>query len=148
MSIHRIPQPASGWSPEPLSRPSQATHSSPPSRIAPTPNREIHPRAGACQRADTAHVGVGDRRVCCVSSSRHGRRGGGRRGVTARLSSIDLQLLVLLNTHRVLTTPQLIALTKRPERTVDYRLTRFRSAGLIDRTRPYAASGSAPFFCG
>lgn len=46
----------------------------------------------------------------------------------------------------MLTTPQLIALAGRPERTVDYRLTRLRSAGLVDRTRPYAASGSAPFF--
>jgi heme exporter protein D len=46
----------------------------------------------------------------------------------------------------VLTTPQLIALAKRPERTVDYRLTRLRGAGLVDRTRPYAASGSAPYF--
>lgn len=46
----------------------------------------------------------------------------------------------------MLTTPQLIALTERPERTVDYRLSRLRSAGLVDRTRPYAASGSAPFF--
>ncbi|MDA8379478.1 MAG: replication-relaxation family protein [Actinomycetota bacterium] len=72
--------------------------------------------------------------------------GDGRRGVAARLSSIDHQLLVLLNTHRVLTTPQLIALTGRPERTVDYRLSRLRSAGLVERTRPYAVSGSAPFF--
>ncbi|MGH9086719.1 MAG: replication-relaxation family protein [Acidimicrobiales bacterium] len=53
---------------------------------------------------------------------------------------------MLLSAHRVLTTPQLIALTRRPERTVDYRLSRLRSAGLVDRTRPYAASGSAPFF--
>jgi len=29
---------------------------------------------------------------------------------------------------------------------VDYRMSRLRSAGLVDRTRPYAASGSAPFF--
>jgi len=66
--------------------------------------------------------------------------------VAARLSSIDHQLLVLLNSHRVLTTPQLIALTGRPERTVDYRMSRLRSAGLVHRTRPYAALGSAPFF--
>jgi hypothetical protein len=46
----------------------------------------------------------------------------------------------------VLTTPQLIALAGRPERTVDYRLTRLRSARLVDRTRPYASSGSAPFY--
>lgn len=46
----------------------------------------------------------------------------------------------------MLTTPQLTALAGRPERTVDYRLSRLRSAGLVDRTRPYAASGSAPFF--
>lgn len=46
----------------------------------------------------------------------------------------------------MLTTPHLIALTGRPERTVDYRLSRLRSAGLVDRTRSYAESGSAPFF--
>ncbi len=46
----------------------------------------------------------------------------------------------------MLTTPLLIALAGRPERTVDYRLTRLRSAGLVNRTRPYAASGSAPFY--
>jgi hypothetical protein len=46
----------------------------------------------------------------------------------------------------VLTTPQLITLVRRPESTVDYRLWRLRDAGLVERTRPYAASGSAPFF--
>ncbi len=55
-------------------------------------------------------------------------------------------LLALLQTHRVLTTPQLITLVRRPERTVDYRLSRLRGAGVVERTRPYAASGSAPFF--
>ncbi|MBF6557005.1 MAG: replication-relaxation family protein [Acidimicrobiales bacterium] len=45
-----------------------------------------------------------------------------------------------------MTTPQLIVLTSRPERTIDYRLSRLRAGGLVDRTRPYAASGSAPFF--
>ena len=63
-----------------------------------------------------------------------------------RLAGIDHDILALLHAHRVLTTPQLIALTKRPERTVDYRLTRLRHRSLVDRTRPYAASGSAPFF--
>jgi hypothetical protein len=46
----------------------------------------------------------------------------------------------------VLTTPQLITLVRRPERTVDYRLSRLREAGVVERTRPYVASGSAPFF--
>jgi hypothetical protein len=45
-----------------------------------------------------------------------------------------------------MTTPQLITLVGRPERTVDYRLSRLREAGVVERTRPYAASGSAPFF--
>jgi hypothetical protein len=45
-----------------------------------------------------------------------------------------------------MTTPQLITLVRRPERTVDYRLSRLRDAGVVERTRPYAASGSAPFF--
>ena len=63
-----------------------------------------------------------------------------------RLCAIDHHILGLLQDHRVLTTPQLIALTQRPERTVDYRLTRLRARSLVDRTRPYAASGSAPFY--
>jgi len=74
---------------------------------------------------------------------------GGRqsaRSVADRLTSLDHGLLALLQTHRVLTTPQLITLVGRPERTVDYRLSRLRKAGVVERTRPYAASGSAPFF--
>ena len=63
-----------------------------------------------------------------------------------RLAAIDHDILALLHAHRVLTTPQLIALVRRPERTVDYRLTRLRHRSLVDRTRPYAASGSAPFY--
>ncbi len=72
---------------------------------------------------------------------------GGRSVATRidRLCGIDHGILGLLQVHRVLTTPQLITLTRRPERTVDYRLTRLRERSLIDRTRPYAASGSAPF---
>jgi len=46
----------------------------------------------------------------------------------------------------VLTTPQPITLTARPERTIDYRLTPLRERSLVDWTRPYAASGSAPFY--
>jgi hypothetical protein len=62
------------------------------------------------------------------------------------LSAIDHRLMALLQGHRVLTTPQLISLTARPERTIDYRLSRLRSSGFVDRTRPYAESGSSPFF--
>jgi hypothetical protein len=63
-----------------------------------------------------------------------------------RLCGIDHDMLGLLQAHRVLTTPQLISLTGRPERTIDYRLTQLRKRSLVDRTRPYAASGSAPFY--
>lgn len=66
--------------------------------------------------------------------------------MTDQLSGIDHGILALLQAHRVLTTPQLITLTGRPERTIDYRLARLRARSLVDRTRPYAASGSAPFF--
>jgi hypothetical protein len=73
---------------------------------------------------------------------------GGRSVATRidRLCAIDHDILGLLQLHRVLTTPQLITLTRRPERSVDYRLTRLRERSLVDRTRPYAASGSAPFY--
>ncbi len=63
-----------------------------------------------------------------------------------RLCGIDHDVLGLLHAHRVLTTPQLITLTARPERTIDYRLARLRARSLVERTRPYAASGSAPFY--
>ncbi len=63
-----------------------------------------------------------------------------------RLGALDHDILGLLQLHRVLTTPQLISLTHRPERTIDYRLTRLRQRSLVDRTRPFAASGSAPFY--
>jgi hypothetical protein len=63
-----------------------------------------------------------------------------------RLCAIDHDILGLLHAHRVLTTPQLIALTRRPERTIDYRLARLRARSLVERTRPYAASGSGPFY--
>ncbi len=75
-----------------------------------------------------------------------GRTSSQMTGRIASLSGIDHEILVLLHVHRVLTTPQLITLTGRAERTVDYRLTRLRSRSLVDRTRPYAASGSAPFY--
>ena len=64
----------------------------------------------------------------------------------ASLSGVDHDICYLLHVHRVLTTPQLITLTGRPERTVDYRLSRLRSRALVARTRPYAASGSAPYY--
>jgi hypothetical protein len=63
-----------------------------------------------------------------------------------RLGAIDHDILSLLQFHRVLTTPQLVTLTARPERTIDYRLARLRSRSLVERTRPYAASGSAPYY--
>jgi hypothetical protein len=63
-----------------------------------------------------------------------------------RLCAVDHDILGQLHAHRVLTTPQLIALTHRPERTVDYRLARLRSRSLVERTRPYAASGSRACF--
>lgn len=63
-----------------------------------------------------------------------------------QLSAIDQRILALLHEHRVLTTPQVIALTARPERSVDYRLSRLRERSLVERTRPYADSGSAPYY--
>jgi hypothetical protein len=73
-----------------------------------------------------------------------GSAGSGR--IVNELARGDHEILSLLLTHRVLTTPHLIALTTRPERTVGHRLNRLRSASLVDRTRPYADSGSAPYY--
>ncbi len=73
---------------------------------------------------------------------------GGRSVATRidRICAIDHDIVGLLQLHRVLTTPQLISLTQRPERTIDYRMSRLRERSLVERTRPYAASGSAPFY--
>jgi len=78
------------------------------------------------------------------SAPRAGRDGPSARSAD-RLSDTDRLILALLDRHRVLTTSQLITLSARPERSVDYRLARLRSASLVERTRPYAAIGSAPF---
>lgn len=83
-----------------------------------------------------------DRRGAAVTAGRAATVSAG----ADRLAGIDHDILVLLHAHRVLTTPQLIALVRRPERTVDYRLTRLRHRALVERARPYAASGSAPFY--
>jgi len=149
MSDYPIPESRSGRSPEASSRLKSTSAVPRSSRIGHDPSRGVPRRESAGQSAHLTPVGVGDCRDDLAVASPHpasGGGGGGRRGVAARLSSIDHQLLVLLNSHRALTTPQLIALTERPERTVDYRLSRLRSARLVERTRPYAASGSAPFF--
>ena len=61
------------------------------------------------------------------------------------LSPLDLQVINLLAVHRVLTTTQLIAITGRAERTIDYRLSRLLEQRFVARTRPYRDSGSAPF---
>ncbi|MFI6134052.1 replication-relaxation family protein [Micromonospora sp. NPDC051141] len=54
------------------------------------------------------------------------------------------ELLVLLDTHRVLTTDQLARATGAPVRTVRHRLDRLRGAGLVDAVRPGREAGSAP----
>jgi hypothetical protein len=154
MSDYPFTESRSGRSPDPSSRPTFSLNQHPGiSRIGPSPNREVGSREAAGQGADLWSPAVGDCRDDSAAASGHpawaaGAAGGRRsaRSVADRLTSLDHVLLALLQTHRVLTTPQLITLVRRPERTVDYRLTRLREAGVVERTRPYAASGSAPFF--
>jgi hypothetical protein len=155
MSHHRLSHSRAGRSPaeSPRPTPRPRDQSSPGiSRIGPTPSREdpTDKHAGHGLDPSLTPVGdcMGDVAVSNSSSSAAGmagnRRGSG--GVAARLSAVDYELVGLLHTHRVLTTPQLINLIGRPERTVDYRLSRLRTSGVVGRTRPYAASGSAPFY--
>ena len=144
----------SGRSPDLSSRPPSGLDQHPgSSRIGPSPNREGESDEGAGQGTHPWSPAVGDCRDDSAVASSHpawaaGAAGGRRsaRSVADRLTSLDHVLLGLLQTHRVMTTPQLITLVGRPERTVDYRLSRLRDAGVVERTRPYAASGSAPFF--
>ena len=63
------------------------------------------------------------------------------------LSPTDGQLLRLLGEHEVLTTSQLVRITSQPERTVQHRLDVLDRIGLINRVRPPADVGTAPFHC-
>lgn len=65
--------------------------------------------------------------------------------ITSVLTASDQKILELLATHRVLTTNQLRFGLGSPERTVDYRLLRLLRLKYINRHRPYAERGSAPF---
>ena len=71
----------------------------------------------------------------------------GRRGFIERLRTQggpSLDLLVLLDQHRVLTTDQLARATGTSVRTVRYRLSRLAEHGLVDEHRPGREVGSAP----
>lgn len=61
------------------------------------------------------------------------------------LRPVDRHLLTLLREHEVLTTNQLVRLTRMPERTVQHRLGVLYSAGLVNRHRPHAAIGTFPY---
>jgi len=65
---------------------------------------------------------------------------------TPPLSDLDLRILDLLSSHRVLTQNQLAAINPQtPARTLRYRCTRLAENGLAGRSRPYRERGSAPF---
>jgi hypothetical protein len=65
---------------------------------------------------------------------------------TPPLSDLDLRILDLLSSHRVLTQNQLAAINpKTPARTLRYRCARLTENGLAGRSRPYRERGSAPF---
>lgn len=81
----------------------------------------------------------------------HASRAGARRARSRSqakapaLSDLDLRILDLLATHRVLTQNQLAAINaETPARTLRYRCARLARHGLCGRTRPYRERGSAP----
>ncbi len=64
---------------------------------------------------------------------------------TPALSDLDLRILDLLASHRVLTQTQLASITpETPARTLRYRCARLARHGLAGRSRPYRERGSAP----
>ena len=84
----------------------------------------------------------------CKGLSFTGHHVGPRTSVRRRpvpFTVLDDSLVNLLDAHRVLTTPQLIAATGAAERTLNHRLMRLRQRGLVTRARPYRDVGSAPF---
>ncbi len=85
----------------------------------------------------------------CLTSGQASRAGARRtRPRSAKappLSGLDLRILDLLATHRVLTQNQLAAINpETPARTLRYRCARLARHGLAGRTRPYRERGSAP----
>jgi hypothetical protein len=64
---------------------------------------------------------------------------------TPALSDLDLRILDLLASHRVLTQTQLASINpETPARTLRYRCARLARHGLAGRSRPYRERGSAP----
>lgn len=64
---------------------------------------------------------------------------------TPALSDLDLRILDLLSSHRVLTQTQLASINpETPARTLRYRCARLTREGLAGRSRPYRERGSAP----
>jgi Replication-relaxation len=78
-------------------------------------------------------------------SSRTGARRSRSSARTPALSDLDLRILGLLASHRVLTQTQLAAICpETPARTLRYRCARLAREGLAGRSRPYRERGSAP----
>ena len=61
------------------------------------------------------------------------------------MSELQERLLRLLDTHRVLTTGQLMAITSAPERTTEYRMAVLAKRGLVGRVRPPRGRGTHPW---
>ena len=77
-----------------------------------------------------------------AASSRTRSRSSAR---TPALSDLDLRILDLLASHRVLTQTQLASINpETPARTLRYRCARLAREGLAGRSRPYRERGSAP----
>jgi hypothetical protein len=81
-------------------------------------------------------------RPSCAAASRARSRSSAR---TLALSDLDLRILDLLTSHRVLTQTQLASINpETPARTLRYRCARLTREGLAGRSRPYRERGSAP----
>jgi hypothetical protein len=61
------------------------------------------------------------------------------------VSEVQERLLRLLDTHRVLTTAQLMEITAAPERTTEYRMAALAKRGLVGRVRPPRGRGTHPW---
>jgi hypothetical protein len=82
----------------------------------------------------------GSRAIGAEASSARRRKAG-----DLSLTDLDLRILDLLSSQRVVTSPQLAALSpETPARTLRYRCNRLARLGLVGRTRPYRERGSAP----
>ena len=115
-----------------------------PARTARRHRHRRH-RGGGAALADSGRLLASGGGLTQGRPSRAGARRSRSSARTPALSDLDLRILDLLASHRVLTQTQLASINpETPARTLRYRCARLARHGLAGRSRPYRERGSAP----